>query len=122
MEQVPLRRVFSCEDLRNSIRTNKSYTPAAVDSYSSPQQSETQASVSTAVCTSETPTTIRAFLSSAQGIVASKLREALQNALDEVVTSIISFFTYGVLLFLVRQYSALAVGVSFDLGAFSIEL
>ncbi|TMW59141.1 hypothetical protein Poli38472_007286 [Pythium oligandrum] len=55
-------------------------------------------------------------------IVMDKLREAARNAVDEMLTSMVSFVTYGLLLAVIRQYSAVTVGVSVDLGAFSIEL
>lgn len=115
--QLPLRRVLSC----GAIKT----TPQAVHT-SIHDQSKTSTVVPASASLEHAPVLreirLRDVLSSAKAVVLAKLRDAAQNAVDEVLTSIVSFLTYGMLLFVVRQYSAVAVGVSLDLGAFSIEL
>jgi hypothetical protein len=51
-----------------------------------------------------------------------RLRDGLQNALHEVLVSCLSFVLCAVVVLLLRRYSTLVVGVSVDLGAFSLEV
>ena len=57
-----------------------------------------------------------------KNFLIENFRKAFRNAVDEMITSAFSFVTYAAIIFVVRQYSELAVGVSLDLGAFSIEI
>jgi hypothetical protein len=57
-----------------------------------------------------------------RGFLLANLEKAIKNAVDEIISSFFSFVTYAAIVFLVRQYCEISVGVSLDLGAFSIEL
>lgn len=113
----PLRRVVSCGNVDISdLRHCQELRPAASTKLFN--SNEIQHS-SEPVCEGSLVATVKSQLRS---FLAEKLRTAARNAVDEVLTSVFSFLTYAMLLFLVRQYSAVAIGVSLDLGAFSIEL
>jgi hypothetical protein len=120
MAPSPLRRVVSCGDsaARPFEFTSPVVPPPTATAIVCAPLEEAAANMTALL----REIRLRDVLSSAKAVVFAKLREAARNAVDEVLTSIISFLTYGMLLFFLRQYSAVAVGVSLDLGAFSIEL
>lgn len=49
-----------------------------------------------------------------------KVQKAAIGAADELLRSSLSFLAYAFVLFAVRQYSAVAINISLDLGVFSI--
>ncbi|TMW56121.1 hypothetical protein Poli38472_008769 [Pythium oligandrum] len=97
---VALRRVVSCEEISAIYRTHLAETDSVITKSSSMEKEP----------------------SSLLDLIGSRLRVAVKQAVDDMLASLISFATYGVLLFLLREYCAVAVGVSLDLGAFSVEL
>lgn len=113
---MSLRRVVSCEDAR--LRPTAT-TPVSWFCSLRSQERGSEKTNEVEQTSSFAPMT---KASAAASFLLDKLRKGVRNAVDEVLTSVFSFVTYAALLFVVRQYSAIAVGVSLDLGAFSIEL
>lgn len=115
---ISLRRVVSCEDARS--RPTMTTTSVAWPCGFRSQEHKSEEETNDIKQTSDFAPMAKA--SAAASFLLDKLRKGVRNAVDEVLTSVFSFVTYAALLFVVRQYSAIAVGVSLDLGAFSIEL
>ncbi|GAB9466210.1 hypothetical protein Gpo141_00003588 [Globisporangium polare] len=117
----PLRRAVSSGNVATKdARDHRHFRSAASTVLSQPKRDRaqplaTEPEAHKCSLTANLRSQLRSFL-------VEKLRTAARNAVDEVLTSVFSFLTYATLLFLVRQYSAVAIGVSLDLGAFSIEL
>lgn len=55
-------------------------------------------------------------------LVSIYLQKAGRKALNDILESMFSFMIYALVIFLIRQNCALVLGVSLDLGSFSIEL
>lgn len=112
-KDMSLRRVVSCEEARSrTAPVSWSYSIRSQE-----RKCEERNDVEQAQSVSSTTKA-----SAAVSFLLDKLRKGVRNAVDEVLTSVFSFLTYAALLFVMRQYSAIAVGVSLDLGSFSIEL
>lgn len=115
---APLRRVVSCGNMDTNPQGLRS---AANDLLSRFEPTLVQSQKTTRPEANER-SLMADLKSQLWSFLIEKLRTAARNTVDEVLTSVFSFLTYAMLLFLVRQYSAVAIGVSLDLGAFSIEL
>ncbi|KAF1324339.1 hypothetical protein FI667_g9933, partial [Globisporangium splendens] len=105
----PLRRAASCGDMDGASRSPASEPSASETVHSS------AALASKHAFKQDLHDSVVHFKIHVRSFVA-------RNAIDEVLTSVFSSMAYATLLFIVRQYSAVAIGVSLDLGAFSIAL
>lgn len=114
---APLRRIVSCGDVQGTLRQQPMSTAVEMHQYH-----DAAADSPKHVLLPDLHDSMTGWKTHVRSFVVGKIRKAARNAVDEVLASVFSFMTYATLLFIVRQYSAVAIGVSLDLGAFSIEL
>lgn len=109
-----LRRSVSCGNLQEALHLD----PASIDTRSHLHA----AGDATPLCLRSLYRLMANMGTHVRSVLMETIRHAACAAVDEVLTSAFSFMTYATLVYLTRRYSAVAIGVSLDLGPFRIEL